>query len=86
MVTVRWRKLVKATRWKGYAAHVTTGAARAISSQLHPGKRVPGTTANRIDRIRERDEQHDRDGQPAEQVTGVVGIRIDAGLGQGSAW
>ena len=46
----RWRALRSATRWKGQAAHVTIGNARAVSSHCQPANRVEGNTANITDK------------------------------------
>ncbi len=50
MDVVRWRAFRSATEWKGHAAQVTTGAARAVNMYPQPGTLALGTIANNVDR------------------------------------
>ncbi len=81
IVEVPCRALRSALRWNGHAAHVTIGAANAVSTHCHPANLVSGTTANITDRSASGMNSTAAIAEAPEQAAGMIGIGVDVGRG-----
>ena len=74
--------------WNGHAAQIATGAASATRNHCQPGNLVHGRIDRTQGQVGQRDEEHQRQDQPAAQppYRGLVGRGpgIGLGLGRGS--
>ena len=79
----RCRACRSAAAWNGHAAQIATGAASATSSHCQPGNLVHGKTRQHEGQVGQRDEEHQRQRQPAAQPPDRRVVGRGGGVGRG---